>query len=134
VHHGDRNPTLYIVAVSKADQVVQIIRSNAADGDDEVEDLGRVAGFLVQTLNLGPGEFIRVDANYRPQRQVGPCRIPLNTVKVLSGAFGRMQYRSDHRHAGARSLPRSLTLIDAESALPLKNFVVRFIRSESGDP
>jgi hypothetical protein len=64
---SDRSPTLYIVAVSKADQAVEIIRSKAADNGDEVEDLGRVAGSLVQGLNLGPGEFIRVDNNYKPQ-------------------------------------------------------------------
>jgi hypothetical protein len=67
VHHGDRSPILYIVAVSKADQAVEIIRSKVADNGDEVEDLGRVAGFLVQAFNLAPGEFIRVDANYKPQ-------------------------------------------------------------------
>jgi len=67
VHHGDPRAILYIVAVSKADQAVEIIRSKAAEGGDEVEDLGRVAGFLVQAFNLAPGEFIRVDANYRPQ-------------------------------------------------------------------
>jgi hypothetical protein len=67
VHHGDRSPILYIVAVSKADQAVEIIRSKAADNGDEVEDLGRVAGFLVQAFNLAAGEFIRVDANYKPQ-------------------------------------------------------------------
>jgi hypothetical protein len=69
-HRGDRIPTLYIVAVSKADQAVDIIRRKAADGADEVEDLGRVAGFLVQAFNLAPGEFIRVDANYRPQDEL----------------------------------------------------------------
>ena len=67
VKHGDRNPTLYIVAVSKADQAVEIIRSKDADNGDAVEDLGSVAGFLVQAFNLAPGEFIRVDANYKPQ-------------------------------------------------------------------
>jgi hypothetical protein len=66
---SDRSPTLYIVAVSKADQAVEIIRSKAADDGDEVEDLGRVAGSLVQGLNLAPGEFIRVDGNYKPQGQ-----------------------------------------------------------------
>jgi hypothetical protein len=66
-HRGARTPTLYIVAVSKADQAVDIIRRKTADGADEVEDLGRVAGFLVQAFKLAPGEFIRVDANYRPQ-------------------------------------------------------------------
>ena len=64
---GDRSATLYIVAVSKADQAVEIIRSKAADNGDEVEDLGRVAGFLVQAFNLAPGEFIRVDRNYKPK-------------------------------------------------------------------
>jgi hypothetical protein len=67
VRHGDRNPILYIVAVSKADQAVEIIRSKAANPDDGVWDLGRVAGFLVQAFNLAPGEFIRVDGNYKPQ-------------------------------------------------------------------
>lgn len=66
---GDRSLTLYIVAVTKADQAVEIIRSNAADNGDEVEDLGRVAGLLVKAFNLAPGEFVRVDANYRPQEQ-----------------------------------------------------------------
>ena len=70
VHHGDPGPILYIVAVSKADQAVDIIRSKAAESGDEVEDLGRVAGFLVQAFNLAPGEFIRVDANYRPLGQL----------------------------------------------------------------
>jgi hypothetical protein len=65
-HHGGPSPILYIVAVSKADQAVEIIRSKAAESGDEVEDLGRVAGFLVQAFNVAPGEFIRVDANYKP--------------------------------------------------------------------
>jgi hypothetical protein len=69
VHHGNRSPILYIVAVSKADQAVEIIRSKAANLDDDVEDLGRVTGFLVQAFNLAPGEFIRVDGNYKPQGQ-----------------------------------------------------------------
>jgi hypothetical protein len=68
-HQGDRSPTLYVVAVSKADQAVEIIRSKAADGGDAVEDLGRVAGSLVQAFNLAPGEFIHVDGNYKPQGQ-----------------------------------------------------------------
>jgi hypothetical protein len=69
LRHGNRDPTLYIVAVCKADQAVEIIRNKAADPDDKVEDLGRVAGLLVQTFNLAPGEFIRVDGNYKPQGQ-----------------------------------------------------------------
>jgi hypothetical protein len=66
-HQGDRSPVLYIVAVSKADQAVEIIRSKDADNGYKVEDLGRVAGFLVQAFHLAPGEFVRVDANYKPQ-------------------------------------------------------------------
>lgn len=69
-HGGGRNPTLYVVAVCKPEQAIEIIRSKAADGHDEVEDLGRVAGSLVQTLKLAPGEFIRVDGNYKPQGQL----------------------------------------------------------------
>ena len=64
--HGNRSPILYIVAVSKADQAVEIIRSKAADNGDEIEDLGRVGGFFVQAFKLAPGEFIPVDSNYKP--------------------------------------------------------------------
>jgi len=49
---------------------VEIIRNKAADDGDGVEDLGRVAGFKVQAFNLAPGEFIRVDANYKPQKSL----------------------------------------------------------------
>jgi hypothetical protein len=73
VHHGN-STTLYIVAVSKSDRAIEIIRSNAADADDEVEDLGRVAGLLVQAFNLAPGEFIAVDGNYKPQAQFGRAK------------------------------------------------------------
>lgn len=66
---GERGPILFIVAVPKASQAVEIIRSKAADPGDNVEDLGRVTGFLVQAFKLAPGEFIRVDANYKPQGQ-----------------------------------------------------------------
>ena len=69
-HRGDHSATLYIVAVSKADQAEEIIRTKVANAGDQVEDLGRVAGFLVQAINPAPGEFIRVDANYRPQEQL----------------------------------------------------------------
>lgn len=68
-HEDGRKPTLYIVAVCKADQAIQIIRSKAAGADDQVEDLGRVAGVLVQAFNLASGEFVRVDGDYKPQCQ-----------------------------------------------------------------
>ncbi len=57
-NHGRRNSTLYIVAVCKADQAVEIIRSKAAAADDEVEDLGRVAGSMVRAFQLAAGEFV----------------------------------------------------------------------------
>lgn len=66
-HQGSRTRTLYIVAVCKADQAIEIIRSKAASADDEVEDLGRVAGIVVQAFNLASGEFVRVDSDYKPQ-------------------------------------------------------------------
>ena len=70
VRSGSRSVTLYIVAVCKADQAIEIIRSRAAEVDDHIEDLGRVAGFLVQAFNLAPGEFVPVDGNYKPLAQV----------------------------------------------------------------
>jgi hypothetical protein len=36
--------------------------------------LGRVASFLVQAFNLAPGEFIRVDGNYKPQGQLNSAQ------------------------------------------------------------
>ena len=78
---GGRSPILYIVAVSQADRAIEIIRSKAANTGDEVEDLGRVAGFLVQTFKLAPGEFICVDGNYKPQGQLN--RVQLTTPREL---------------------------------------------------
>jgi len=55
VHRADRSPILYIVAVSKADQAVEIISSKAANPDDHVEDLGRVTGFPGAGIQPGAG-------------------------------------------------------------------------------
>ena len=65
-YRGDPHATIYVVAVSSADQAVTIIRNKAANPSDIVLDLGRITGPLVQALNLGQGEFIRVDNQYRP--------------------------------------------------------------------
>jgi hypothetical protein len=61
---SDQNAMFYIVAVADADQAVQIIRSKIADLTDDVEDLGRVSGALVQALKLASGEFTRIGGNY----------------------------------------------------------------------
>jgi hypothetical protein len=65
-YRGDPDATIYVVAVSGAEQAVTIIRNKAANPNDIVQDLGRITGPLVQALNLGQGEFIRVDNQYRP--------------------------------------------------------------------
>ena len=65
LHRADRSPTLYIVAVCKAELAVAIVRNKAADPSDIVQDLGRVSGPSVRALNLVQGEFVRVDNQYR---------------------------------------------------------------------
>jgi hypothetical protein len=66
VQQGERSAMLYIVAVGRADQAVDLIKRKGASPGDKVEDLGQVTGFLVQTLKLSPGEFIRIDGKYKP--------------------------------------------------------------------
>jgi hypothetical protein len=65
-YSGDPHSTIYVVAVADADQAVTMIRNKAANPSDVLQDLGRISGHLVQALNLLPGEFIRVDSQYRP--------------------------------------------------------------------
>ena len=64
---GERSALLYIVAVAKADQAVDIIKSKTANPGDKIEDLGHVTGFLVQAFKLSPGEFVRIDGKYKPR-------------------------------------------------------------------
>jgi hypothetical protein len=56
---------LYVVAVSKPDHAIEIVRGKAADLSDDVEDLGRVSQALVRALDLAPGNFIRIDHRYK---------------------------------------------------------------------
>ena len=103
---GDRSPTLYIVAVCKADQAVEIIRSKAADNGDEIEDLGRVSGFLVQAFKLAPGEFIPVNSDYKRLGRLDRANRAENTMKLLAARLARMQpLRADYRRARAGSPP-----------------------------
>jgi hypothetical protein len=59
--------TLYIVAASKADQAVQIIKSRMANPADTIEDLAPVSGFLVQAFNLAPGDYVRIEGKNKPR-------------------------------------------------------------------
>jgi hypothetical protein len=65
-YSGDPHSMIYVVAVADADQAVIMIRNKAANPSDVVQDLGRISGHLVKALNLLPGEFIRIDSQYRP--------------------------------------------------------------------
>ena len=58
-HRGDPKAVSYIVAVAEAGRAIELIRSQAADPDDEVEDLGRVSDTLIEALRLGSGRFMR---------------------------------------------------------------------------
>ena len=56
-----------------------------------------------------------------------------NMTKILAGRLGRMQHvRTHHRRASAPSLQRGPALFDSGGILPMKDFFVRFIRSEAG--
>jgi hypothetical protein len=74
---GDRQAMLYIVAVSNAEQAIEIIRTKAAGPNEHVEDLGRVTGFLVQAFHLGRGEFIRIDGKHQAHGKV-----QLNSARI----------------------------------------------------
>lgn len=85
---------------------MEIIRSKAVDNGDEIEDLGRVAGFL-QEFKPAPGEFIRVDAICKPPGRAFIVQNRAeNTIRLLAARLGRMQpLRADNRRARAGSLP-----------------------------
>jgi hypothetical protein len=53
----------YIVALSDPRDAIELIRTKAADPEDEVEDMGRVSDELVKALKLNPGDFVRADNN-----------------------------------------------------------------------
>ena len=55
-----------------------------------------------------------------------------NTTKILAGRLGRMQHVRAHYRRSAPSLQRGPALFDSEGILPMKDFFVRFIRSEAG--
>lgn len=65
-YRDDPHPIIYVIAVSSADQAVTIIRTKVANPTDIVQDFGRISGPLVEALNLVPGEYARVDSQYRP--------------------------------------------------------------------
>jgi hypothetical protein len=58
---GAPNSIAYIVAIPEAAKAVALIRTEAADPEDKVEDLGRVSDDLLKALKLLPGEYVRAD-------------------------------------------------------------------------
>jgi hypothetical protein len=51
----------YIVAKADPTQAIELIRTQAAQPHDVIEDLGRVSDALLQSLNLTSGKFVRAD-------------------------------------------------------------------------
>jgi len=49
----------YIVALAEPDRALELIRSQVAAPDDQVEDLGRVTAALLIAIKLGTGQYMR---------------------------------------------------------------------------
>jgi hypothetical protein len=58
---GHPNTVAYIVAKADPTQAMEVIRMQAAQPDDVIEDLGRVSDALLHSLNLTSGKFVRAD-------------------------------------------------------------------------
>jgi hypothetical protein len=61
-YRGDRGAIAYIVAIHEAAVAIELIRQQAGNPDDTIEDLGPVSEALLQSLKLTDGHFIRADA------------------------------------------------------------------------
>ena len=61
--HSSGHPNTFAYIVAKADpaQAMELIRTQAAQPDDVIEDLGRVSDALLHSLNLTSGKFVRAD-------------------------------------------------------------------------
>jgi hypothetical protein len=57
-YRGDPRAIAYIVAVAESADAVELIRTQVAAADDEVEDLGRVSDALLVSLKLESGQFM----------------------------------------------------------------------------
>jgi hypothetical protein len=60
-YRGDSKSTAYIVAVDDADEAIELIKQNATEPGDEIQDMGRVSDGLLQTLSLPAGSFVILD-------------------------------------------------------------------------
>lgn len=57
-YRGDGSRTAYIVALADPEQAIELIRDQGATSGDELEDLGRVSGALLASLQPGAGQVI----------------------------------------------------------------------------
>jgi hypothetical protein len=55
---GAPNSIAYIVALPDPADAIELIRTKAADPEDEVEDMGRVSDDLLKELKLSFGDFM----------------------------------------------------------------------------
>jgi hypothetical protein len=51
----------YIVALSDADEAIDLIKRKVGAREDQIKDVGRVSDELLNALNLMPEQFIRAD-------------------------------------------------------------------------
>jgi len=58
-YRGDPHAVACIVAVADPAKAIELIRTQAATPDDEIEDFGRVSDALLTALNLGTAQFMR---------------------------------------------------------------------------
>jgi hypothetical protein len=61
-YRGDRGAIAYIVAVHEAAEAIELVRQQASNPGDTIEDLGPVSEALLQSLKLTDSHFIRADA------------------------------------------------------------------------
>jgi hypothetical protein len=55
---GAPNSIAYIVALPHPADAFELVRTKAADPEDEVEDIGRVSDDLLKELKLNSGDFV----------------------------------------------------------------------------
>lgn len=56
---SDADAVIYVVAEADSAQALRIVKAKLERFDAEIEDLGRVSGDLVRTLQLNPGDIIK---------------------------------------------------------------------------
>jgi len=61
VRTRDLRSATYVVAITRADKAVELIRSSIGAEGDQVVDLGPLRVELLNALRLEPGEFANID-------------------------------------------------------------------------